>query len=214
MKRLLIPLLASISLSPIIQADQRNEAIKINSKNYSELCNSAKSLEYADEMMSWYPSYKYFKKSSTNSDVEYLRKNIPFYKKRVEFTRAYKEKCKTFCHLMKPTKPSDEGFIHAGKYGQSNDDLCQDRWVKKIRLKNNRLEFIWGSTDRLYNYDNDKGELQKISDSFLFASQTQVDCTKWESWDKYNKIWQPINKGTIDDFAAEKFCKKNFFNFW
>ena len=63
MKRLLIPLLASISLSPIIQADQRNEAIKINSKNYSELCNSAKSLEYADEMMSWYPSYKYFKKS-------------------------------------------------------------------------------------------------------------------------------------------------------
>ena len=44
----------------------------------------------------------------------------------------------------------------------------------------------------------------------LFASQTQVDCTKWESWDKYNKIWQPINKGTIDDFAAEKFCKKNF----
>ena len=115
---------------------------------------------------------------------------------------------------MKPTKPSDKGFIYAGRYGQSIDDLCQDRWVKKIRLKNNRLEFIWGSTDRLYSYDNNPGDHQKISDTVLFASQTQVDCTKWESWDKYNKIWQPINKGTIDDFAAEKFCKKHFLNFW
>ena len=40
MKRLLIPLLASISLSPIIQADQRNEAIKTIQKiiqNYATL---------------------------------------------------------------------------------------------------------------------------------------------------------------------------------
>ena len=44
-------------------------------------------------------------------------------------------KMQEFCLLMKPVKPLNEGFIYAGQYGSDKNQLCQDRWIKKVRSR-------------------------------------------------------------------------------
>ena len=216
--RVVYPILLFL-YSGFVRAETMGIAVpKISIQNFRELCSSSKFNDFSRELNNSLPKRKKFEvKGPDDFDKWYKTTsfNNSLFKTKMAKGKKYYEKCQEFCLLMKPVKPLNEGFIYAGQYGDDKNELCQDRWIKKVRSKGNRVEFVWGITNRLeFNYFGPMRDSQKFSDKYLNRSTEQVNCSTWEVWDDNDKIWEPILSNTIIDKGSENFCKKPFYKFW
>ena len=212
MKRLL---LIALFFIPNLSLKANQDVLKlplITLDNYSEKCKPSFKQAYLKNL------YKSLPKKQSTKGIDAKKEfykiadiwdyNAAIWDRKSNLSKEYSKRCVVYCTYMNKIKPTNEGYIHAGNYGPTDAAFCRDRWVKKINKKGDRLEFVWGSTNRIKGLD---GLPQTISDKNKKYKTSLVNCSTWESWNKFEKIWEPISKGNIIDYGAEKFCKKSFF---
>ena len=204
-----------LTFQPVFGQIKNFKIPDINANNYSKLCTRNSIAKFSFNLPEYMPDKDLIKEAVERKDhntyfAEMEKKNLQGKKNR-KLRMDYRKKCAQFCILMDKVIPTNEGFVHAGVYGNKTFSNCIDKWVKKINKKGDRIEFLIGTTDRLEGL-NEKP--QTITDRSLKHMNFQVNCSTWELWDKYDKLWEPISKGTVFDTASEKFCKKNIFKFW
>ena len=207
MKRLFLLLFFIPNLS--LKANQEELILPlITLDNYSEKCKPSFKKAYLNNLYKSLPKVQSTKGLDFPERTAVWEYNSAIWKRKSNLSTEYSKRCVDFCPFMKKTKPTNEGFIYSGNYGPNAAAFCNDRWVKKINKKGNRIEFVWGETNRITGLD---GMPQTISDKYKEFRTILVNCSTWEEWNKTDKIWEPISKGKIVDDGAEKFCKRSFF---
>ena len=207
MKKLFILLLFIPNLCLKANQDELKLPL-ITLNNYSEKCKPSFKKAYLNNLYKSLPKEKSTKGLDFSQRIAVMQHNSAIWKRRSNLSTEYSQRCASYCGFMKKIKPTNEGFIYSGNYGSTDAALCNDRWVKKINKKGNRVEFVWGETNRIRGLE---GRPQTISGKYNEFRTFIVNCSTWEEWNKSDKIWEPISKGKIVDDGAEKFCKRSFF---